>query len=1369
MTDLPVPQPPKFRQGPRDFCLPPEETLNIPSPGAEPAKPQFHIESVLIPLSVMIAGAVMTITFLGSGPFALIGIMMALGGAVVTIASYWRQRSEHKKSIALRQQRFEDILAERNIQATALRDQTRQCLLDNNPDVPGCLTLVTSRDPRRLWSRIANDHDFLQARLGLGELPFQVKFDVPAPLNPLARDPFEAAAEDLAKEFETVSDVPVVLDTRRAGVTGIAGERDATLAVARLIAIQLATHHSPEVLRLAAVCPTEESAQWAWMRWLPHIWRADRQLRYLADKPTTAQPVLDDLTGILRQRDNQLQTRRNAGEASNWPVSYAVFVGDSTALNAETRRLLTERGPELGFHAIFLAGREAELPRECGAVIAAGPAPIMKIRQGGRTESFSYTPDAADENVAEEFSRLLAPLRFESAGGAIPNLVGLFDLLELDRAEEWDVLQQWRTNNSVKSLRIPIGIGSGGRKVMFDMHDDGHGPHGLAAGTSGSGKTRFLECLVAILAAHYHPHELGFMLIDFKGSDFLQALPELPHVISVLSSIEGKSENEQGWHAARALKALQAESKRRQRLFAELKVGKIAEYHERQRADSKLKPVPRLVIIVDEFAELATQQPDFLAGLVSLARIGRSLGMHLILSTQQPSGVVTDQIWANSRFRLSMKFNKTEDSQSVLKRPDAAYIEQRGRGYLQVGENEVFELFQGPYGGIPYEETDPTQLEEEREVEVIQVALNGERIVHLKQDQELPKKPQQTQLKALIQHIRREAERAGIEPIPDLLPEPTDHLISVEDIRDGEGWDGAMWSSRSRNWLCPAIGVLDDPAGQLADRTDGIPLLQPDLGRFGHLFVCCDIADHTRLPLRSMITSLALNHSPEELSFYALDFGNNALGIFKDLPHFGAIIRTTETRRITRLFRWLFTELEERRELLSTHGLTWAQARQQGVDLGRPAVVLVVDNLIKWKDESDRREELSTLVNEGAQNGIHLILAGESSAAMLFSSMLGGINPRLALGFPDRKAFKEIIEGMPWDQNVLGGLPDQGVYYDMDTGSMECRILAPIAAKSPDEGEKALRALVRKMKAAAGQAGMPVPFAIGELPADLPLDEIVPADIPVVWQAWNKKQYLRFPIGLDDLTLDPLEIDLQEDGPHFLIVGPPRGGKTTAIQSWIVSLAAQVPPEAIRIVLFDNLRHTLQSLAELPHVRWVEPTDEGISELFRELKTALEDRHTTALDPPVILVFDDLNQFDTPSLRTELVTLARQGASRGLHILATGRTADLNKYNDLEKAILRYRSGLFIGSTAIENDASFFEVLLPMALAKERLPRGRGYLVRQGEYRMMQSPMPGDANRLNEWIGTIVAAADMWQVNRGRMDEAFVRKSSANQVTEPAD
>jgi S-DNA-T family DNA segregation ATPase FtsK/SpoIIIE len=1311
-------------------------TLQIPSPGPQEKRPKLNLESVLIPLSVMIAGAVIAIQFLNSGPYVLVGILMAVGGAVVTAAGYVRQRVEYSKAVALREQQFEAQRKDRHDQAIALRTRTQKCLLENDPGIDECMALAQTRDPTRLWARIANDRDFLRARLGLGTLPFQVKLEPPSQMNPLVKDPLEEKAEELAQDFQTVSDVPVLLDLPAAGVAGIAGERAAAVATARAVALQLATHHSPEILRLAAVYSEAEAEQWAWLRWLPHVWRPDRQLRYLAADHAGAQMMLDDLAGILRQRDNQLQTRRNDTTSPGWPVYFVLFVADASALNPETRRLLTERGPQLGFHAVFLARREAELPRECGAVVMAGSAPAMHARHS-LSAPLRYAADPIDTGVAEEFSRLLAPLRFESASGAIPNLVSLFDLLGVSRVEEWDVIERWRRNDSTKSLSVPIGIGAGGRQVLFDLHDDAHGPHGLAAGTSGSGKTRFLECLVATLAANYTPHELGFMLIDFKGSDFLKDLPDLPHCISVLSSIEGKSEDEQTWLATRALKALQAESKRRQRLFADEGVGKISDYHKLQRAEpGRLPPVPRLIIIVDEFAELASQQPDFLAGLVSLARIGRSLGMHLILSTQQPAGIVTDQIWANSRFRLSMKFARTEDSQAVLKRPDAAYIEQRGRGYLQVGENEVFDLFQGPYGGIPYEETDTDRVEPDRELEVIEVALTGKRVVLLKKQNATPK---QTQLKALVQHIRNAAEQADIKPVPDLLPGETEHLKSLEDISLGAGWTGSDWTP-SDTWLRPAMGLLDDPGGQLRSRAGSVPLLQPDLGAFGHLFICCDIADNTKLPLRTIVTSLARNHSPAEINIYALDFGNNSLGVFTDLPHMGAIVRVTESRRITRLFQWLFAELETRRKLLAPHGLTWAQARRRGIDLGRPAILLVVDNLIKWKDEPDRKDELATFVNEGAQNGIHLILAGEARAAVLFGSVLSGINPRLALGFPDRKAFRDVIESMAYDQNVLGGVPDQGVYYDVATGTMECRVLAPVAAKSLDAAEKNLQDLSRAMGAAAAGAGYAPPFAIGELPDTYPLATIMPADVGQAWQAWEDTPRLRAPLGLDDMTLEPLAVDLQEDGPHFLIIGSPRGGKTTTLHTWLLSLAALIPPHRMRLVLFDNLKHTLKPLHSLPHVERVVATDDEAGALFKELSDRLNDESTPFLDPPVVLVFDDLSQFDNAPQRTELARLVTVGASRGLHVLAAGRTADMNKWGDLEKALLRYRSGVFVGSHAIEADASFFDINMPFELTRGRLPKGRGYLVRQGEYRLMQVAMARNAARVREWVDLIAAA-----------------------------
>jgi S-DNA-T family DNA segregation ATPase FtsK/SpoIIIE len=1329
------PQPPKFRQGPRDFCLPPEATLKIPSPGMRPSKPELHLESLIIPVSMMVAGAVATMVLLSMSPvYAMLGVMMAVGGGIVTLIGYNRQRGEYHESVAFREQRFRDVLATRRAEAAELLEETRRCLLGNDPDLPRCLEIARNRDPRHLWARLVNDHDFLRVRLGLGTLPFQVKFELPSQMDPLVRDPLEREADELNEEFRDVTNVPILLDMGSVGLVGIIGERHGALATARVTALQLAMHHSPEVLRLAAIFPEAETAEWSWMRWLPHTWQPTRQQRYLAADESTAKQVLKELTGTLRQRDNQTQTRRDAAQPLPWPSVFVVYLAESSALDDEAQRLLFDRGPSLGFYTIILAEREAILPRQCQAVITPGEEASLRVRQAGAVASLSYRPDIASLDEAEELSRLMAPLRFESAAGAIPNLVSLFDLMGLSRVEEWDVIEKWKTSDSIKSLAVPIGIGAGGRQVMFDLHDDGHGPHGLAAGTSGSGKTRFLECLVAILAANYHPHELGFMLVDFKGSDFVQVLPELPHCISVLKSIEGKSKEEQGWHASRALKALQAESRRRQSLFAEKKISKISEYHQLRRADPSLKPVPRLVIVVDEFAELATQQPDFLDGLVSLARIGRSLGMHLLLATQQPAGIVTDQIWANSRFRISLKFNKTEDSQAVLKRPEAAYIEQKGRGYLQVGENEVFELFQGPFGGIPYEEVDVAQLEKDQQLEVIRVPLNGKREIHSKKDQGPPR---QNQLKALVQYICRETERAGIEPVPNLLPDTPDDIIGLEDIHHDGGWNGNEWCG-AKNWLRPAIGILDDPTRQIKGRSESLPLLYADLARFGHLFVCCDIADHTRLPLRTLVTSLAMAHSPRELNIYALDFGNNALSIFKGLPHIGegGIIPANDRQRITRLFRWLFTELEERRELLTDLGLTWAEAKGRGEDLKRPAIVLVVDNLVKWKDETDRRDELGTLINEGAPNGIHVVLAGESRSATLFGNVLEGVNPRLALGFADHKAFREIIDAMPWDQPVLGGIANRGIYYDSESGAVECRVVAP--AKG---GDQELRALISQMKTAAERAKMPEPFAIEELKRELPLAAIMPND---VLGEWRRSNQLRMPIGQDDLTLAPLVVDLAEDGPHFLIVGPPRGGKTIALQAWLLSLAARVSPEAMRLVLFDNLRHTLEPLRDLPHVWRYVSTDEDVTTLLKELRERLGDLNAPTLTPPVVMVIDDLSQLKSDSIRSNLADLARQGASRGLYVLASGRTADLKKYEELEKALLRYRSGLFVGSHIIETDASFFDVNLPLGLARERLPRGRGYLVRQGEHRMVQVATPGDADRVREWVQRIVLAREVW-------------------------
>ena len=279
----------------------------------------------------------------------------------------------------------------------------------------------------------------------------------------------------------------------------------------------------------------------------------------------------------------------------------------------------------------------------------------------------------------------------------IPENITFFELYGIERPEELQVKARWAKNHSEKSLAVPLGVRGKEDYVCLNLHEKAHGPHGLVAGTTGSGKSEIVQSYILSLAVNFHPYEVGFLLIDYKGGGMASLFEKLPHLLGTITNLDGSE-------SMRALVSIKSEMARRQRIFNEYGVNHINGYNRLFREGKAQEPLPHLFLISDEFAELKKEQPEFMKELVSAVRIGRSLGIHLILATQKPTGVVDDQIWSNSKFKLALKVQDEADSKGILKTPDAAHIVQPGRAYLQVGNNEIYELFQSAWSGAAYKQ-----------------------------------------------------------------------------------------------------------------------------------------------------------------------------------------------------------------------------------------------------------------------------------------------------------------------------------------------------------------------------------------------------------------------------------------------------------------------------------------------------------------------------------------------------------------------------------------------------------------------------------------------------------------------------------------
>ncbi|MDF2628853.1 MAG: hypothetical protein K0R39_2684 [Symbiobacteriaceae bacterium] len=1264
--------PPMFQRSPRLRPELPAGEVEIAAPPTAPTEPSMSVLSILLSMAPGLLGAVIMYGFsrsrgAGGASYMLMSLPMMAAGYLVQIIHFGFQKKKYHAAVAAREGRYRDLLGRHRRELERNRQMQQESLRTCDPHPEACLERAAELD-HRLWERSPADDDFLSLRLGLGRVPFGLTVKVRRQGSDLDADQLQQEAEALAAEFGEVPGVPVRLPLKEVGAAGLVGERAAVLELARTLAMQLATHHSPDDLKIVALFPEAELEAWAWLRWLPHVWSSDRQVRYLAADRETAHRLLTDIYDML-------QRRKLKGKAADGPALVVILGDPALAEHEPAIPLLLREGTALGACALVLAGRKEELPMECRAIAEVGSGRSTLIQTIPGRVPAEFMPDACTPDEAERFARVLAPVQPHRMAGAaaIPSRVSLWETLAVGQVEELNVAVRWRSSEPYRSLAAPVGARAGGERLLLDLHERAHGPHGLIAGATGSGKSELLQTLIASLAASYHPHEVAFVMVDYKGGGMANAFAGLPHLAGTITNLEGGL-------ARRALSALKAELKRRQRLLGDAGVTHIDDHIRLRRQGRALAPLPHLILVVDEFAELKAEQPDFMRELISAVRVGRSLGVHLILATQKPAGVVDEQIWSNSRFRLCLRVERPEDSQEVLRSPDAAGITGAGRAYFQVGNNERFELFQAGWGGAPRrnQASDPYAVAE--------VGLDGSRFRLAQADVVAEAAgPTETQLEALVAHLQAVAAREGIDPVPGPWLPPLPAAISVSDlVRDGDGG----------GWLEPVVGLVDDPESQ--SQTP----LRVNLGKDGHLAVFGAPGNGKTTLLQTLALALGTVHTPAEVNIYLMDGSGKGLLSMAAMPHVGGVVAVDEAERVGRLLRHLVGELDGRKERFARVGVgTFAGYRQAGGE-PLPALVLMLDNYPALAAAYEFVEELvARLAREGGSHGIHLVVTA-GSPAMLRHRVASNVTMAVALGLADRGEYSLAV-------GRTGGLepanlPGRGLV--KGAPPLEFQTALPAAGESDWERSVALKGRLEAMNRA--WTG-PRPWPVRTLPEVV---EMSPGAL-----------------GLEVESLEPFRPGLAE-GPNFLVSGPPECGKSNMLRAWVRTLAEPVTSERLRVWLVDPGAGGLASLRSLPQVQGYGVDAEGISAVIEQVSDALAQRRQMAEEerqqaPPLLMVVDDFDVFRTVATdeaNYRLEQLVRRERGMGFHLVAAGPTAVFSQYSyeGLVKALLEPQTGFVLGSNE-HADVGLFGMHVA-AGEPRRLPPGQGYYVRRGRARAVK-------------------------------------------------
>ncbi len=1075
---------------------------------------------------------------------------------------------------------------------------------------------------------------------------------------------------------------------------GVAGPGGAPRQIGSWLVAQAAILHSPNDLRIYLL--TDPSARqtsqatWEWVRWLPHCRRPGASAAAsVGNEAETVAKRIAELQALITERK---PLRKSGGGHADLgrPDILVVLDGSLRLRGLPGVAGILDDGPLVGVYAICLDSEERLLPAECHAVVVV-EGNGLRVQQTGAAAIEGVRPEFVRPGWGMRLARAIAPIRDitdEEGGLGLPESSRLLDVLGLEPPTPGKISGRWKARG--RSTSAVLGEGIDG-PFAIDLQSDHDGPHGLVAGMPGSGKSELLQTMVASLAVANRPDAMTFVLVDFKGGAAFKDCVDLPHTLGMVTDLDAHL-------VARALASLEAEVKRRKDILSDADVSKIDEYIEKRDRELRKKnelpdyklpdevkdPMPRLVIVIDEFAEMAQKLPDFLTGLVGIARQGRSLGMHLILATQRPSGVVSADVQATMKLRIALRVTDEAESTNVIDAPDAAHIAAAtpGRAYALLG-NGLLVPFQAGYVGGRRPHAD---AHARRRVWAARVGW-----ADLGRDEPHPPRAKKredeevTDLKVLVEAIRQASHGQGIPPQhPPWLP-PLPELITLEDLP-------APAVPPAGEMPAVPFGITDVPARQARE-----PMVL-DLAHGGHVVIAGAAHSGRSTALRTIAGSVAAHASPADVHIYALDCGAGALLALDSLPHCGAVVTRDQTDRVERLFDTLRGEVNRRQQLLAAGGFAGiAEQRAHVTDPSKrlPWMVLLLDwwegfNAVYEKYDFGRLiDGFLQLLREGAAVGLRAVVTTDRLALTGFTGAVFERRMLLRLTDPGDSMLAGIRERalpshQPPGRIMIEGTPDP----------LEVQVAVLDRSSSGPAQALALRRLGEASLARYGPPdGARRPLRVDALPARVTLEQawrLVPGFSPPspLWAL----------VGVGGDELGPVGLDIRDEGPGLTIAGPPRSGRSATLLTMATSLLDRGTP----VLVVTPRRSPLRSLDGRQGVIGVFGADASPDDLTGAVGGL--DRYAVVVDDAELL-------FNGP-LSAPLEKILATGRDGEHGLIIAGATGDLGRaFGGFIKETLKSRCGVLVAVEA-PGDGDLFGVRLPRNAGRGAL--GRGLLVRPG-------------------------------------------------------
>ncbi|MEV7110755.1 type VII secretion protein EccCa [Streptomyces anulatus] len=1309
----------------------PHGELSLQEPPSVP-EPQSAMGNMITYMPMALSSLGMVLIFLrpgsGGGPMMYVAIgLMALSAVGMLVSQIVRASGDRKRALLGERRDYMRYLAISRRRVRKVINQQREAQAWSHPDPDSLWSLVPTS---RLWERRSAHADFAEVRIGVGEQQLATT------LTPLSTKPVEDleplsahALRRFIKAYGTVPDQPVAVYLRTYARVLLQSEAEPAHAMVRALLAQLGVFHAPQDLRIVVLADRDRRDAWEWVKWLPHS-----QHPTDVDGGGPVRLVTDSVLGLESLLGDEL-TGRPPFEPDAVPSTeepYCVVVLDS-ARTPEDSRLATD-----GYRntvTLDVSGSLAWKPFRHTLRLRITGQRLELVgtdRSGKETTTALGSPDALSPRRARALATLMSPRRMgvtTDNGEALTSDVQLTNLLGLPDLHTVD-LDAVRDERSERArLRVPLGLAGDGSPVELDIKEaaqGGMGPHGVLIGATGSGKSELLRTLVLALALTHSSEKLNFVLVDFKGGATFLGLEDLPHTSAVITNLADESAL-----VDRMQDALHGELMRRQELLRSAgNYTSAYEYETARAAGTALEPLPTLFVVVDEFSELLSSHRDFMDLFVMVGRLGRSLGVHLLLASQRLDEGRMTQLESHLSYRIALRTFSSMESRGVLGVPDAYQLPSLPGSAILKKDTGTLVRFKAAYVSGPYQGV--------RRVAAAAVAgqvvpyrteWTAPRLPATEPDPEPAVREEESEETLLALAVSRM--REGGRPAHQVWLPPLDRPLSLDTLLMGV----APHPERGLTAIDPdlhgtltvPVGIIDRPFDQARE-----PLMAELSGAGGHVGIAGGPQSGKSTLVRDLIMALALTHTPREVQFYCLDFGGGSLGALRDLPHVGGVTGRLDLERVHRTLAEVHALVARREKQFADEGIdsmATLRARRAAGELSDDPygdVFLVVDG---WgtirQDFMEVMDTVAALAVRGLNYGVHLIVAASRWAEIptalrdqlgtrfelrLGDSMDSMINMRAAATIP-----KAPGRGMTETKHhFLTALPR------LDGGD-----------SATDLGAGVADAVARVAEHWQGPSAPAVRTLPGVLdPAELP-DAQVGADGD-----------LRVPLGLEGAQLDVMWHDFSQTA-HLVVVGDAETGKTNLLRAVCRAVTDRYTPDEARILLIDYRRGLLESVPESHRLGYAVSVDvlkqavEGVARAMKErlpgadITPARLKRRDWWTGPRVFMVVDDYDMVSGGNMSNHfgpLLDYLAQGAELGLHLIvarsANGAARAMN--DSLLRRLMEVNTPAALLSCP-PSEGYLFNDTKP-----KQLPPGRAQLITRRGVVQVQTPLLPDLEEEGE-------------------------------------